>query len=262
MDGKKAKASLKVFGGEKIDIDFPEPVDTDAKPEDIPLDIVFEDDDLIIINKPQGMVVHPAPGHYSGTLVNALLFHCAGRLSDINGVIRPGIVHRIDMDTSGLMVAVKNNETHLAMAEMIAHHEVVREYRACVYGVVDADKGTIHAPIGRANNDRRKMAVCEEGKDSITHFQVIERFRKGTDLLCRLETGRTHQIRAHMTYIGHPCIGDPLYAPKREKYGLSGQALHSTSIRFIHPRTEEVMEFHAPVPDYYERLLTTLRNDV
>ena len=262
VDGKKAKASLKVFGGEKIDIDFPEPVDTDAKPEEIPLDIVFEDDDLIIINKPQGMVVHPAPGHYSGTLVNALLFHCAGRLSDINGVIRPGIVHRIDMDTSGLMVAVKNNETHLAMAEMIAHHEVVREYRACVYGVVDADKGTIHAPIGRANNDRRKMTVCEEGKDSITHFQVMERFRKGTDLLCRLETGRTHQIRAHMTYIGHPCIGDPLYAPKREKYGLSGQALHSTSIRFIHPRTEEVMEFHAPVPDYYERLLTTLRNDV
>lgn len=262
VDGKKAKASLKVFGGEKIDIDFPEPVDTDAKPEDIPLDIVFEDDDLIIINKPQGMVVHPAPGHYSGTLVNALLFHCAGRLSDINGVIRPGIVHRIDMDTSGLMVAVKNNETHLAMAEMIARHEVVREYRACVYGVVDADKGTIHAPIGRANNDRRKMTVCEDGKDSITHFQVMERFRKGTDLLCRLETGRTHQIRAHMTYIGHPCIGDPLYAPKREKYGLSGQALHSTSIRFIHPRTEEVMEFHAPVPDYYERLLTTLRNDV
>ncbi len=262
VDGKKAKASLKVFGGEKIEIDFPEPIDTDAKPEDIPLDIVFEDDDLIIINKPQGMVVHPAPGHYSGTLVNALLFHCAGRLSDINGVIRPGIVHRIDMDTSGLMVAVKNNETHLAMAEMIAHHEVVREYRACVYGVVDADKGTIHAPIGRANNDRRKMTVCEDGKDSITHFQVMERFRKGTDLLCRLETGRTHQIRAHMTYIGHPCIGDPLYAPKREKYGLSGQALHSTSIRFIHPRTEEVMEFHAPVPDYYERLLTTLRNDV
>ena len=262
VDGKKAKASLKVFGGEKIEIDFPEPIDTDAKPEDIPLDIVFEDDDLIIINKPQGMVVHPAPGHYSGTLVNALLFHCAGRLSDINGVIRPGIVHRIDMDTSGLMVAVKNNETHLAMAEMIAHHEVVRAYRACVYGVVDADKGTIHAPIGRANNDRRKMTVCEDGKDSITHFQVMERFRKGTDLLCRLETGRTHQIRAHMTYIGHPCIGDPLYAPKREKYGLSGQALHSTSIRFIHPRTEEVMEFHAPVPDYYERLLTTLRNDV
>ena len=183
VDGKPVKASFKVFGGEKIDIDFPPPVDTDAKPENIPLDIVYEDDDLIIINKPQGMVVHPAPGHYSGTLVNALLYHCAGKLSDINGVIRPGIVHRIDMDTSGLMVVVKNNETHLAMAEMIANHEVVREYRACVYGIVDSDKGTIHAPIGRATNDRRKMTVCEGGKDSITHFEVLERFRKGTDLL-------------------------------------------------------------------------------
>ncbi len=262
IDGKPVKASFKVQGGEKIDIDFPPPVDTDAKPEDIPLDIVYEDDDLIIINKPQGMVVHPAPGHYSGTLVNALLFHCAGKLSDINGVIRPGIVHRIDMDTSGLMVAVKNNETHLAMAEMIAQHEVVREYRACVYGIVDSDKGTIHAPIGRALNDRRKMTVCEGGKDSITHFEVLERFRKGTDLLCRLETGRTHQIRAHMTYIGHPCIGDPLYAPKREKYNLSGQALHSTSIRFIHPRTEELMSFQADVPEYYKTLLDMLRNDV
>ena len=177
-------------------------------------------------------------------------------------MIRPGIVHRIDMDTSGLMVAVKNNETHLAMAEMIARHEVVREYRACVYGIVDSDKGTIHAPIGRATNDRRKMTVCEGGKDSITHFEVIERFRKGTDLLCRLETGRTHQIRAHMTYIGHPCIGDPLYAPKREKYNLHGQALHSTSIRFIHPRTEQVMDFRAPIPEHYSRLLEILRNDV
>lgn len=262
IDGKPVKASFKVQGGEKIDIDFPPPIDTDAKPENIPLDIVYEDDDLIIINKPQGMVVHPAPGHYSGTLVNALLYHCAGRLSDINGVIRPGIVHRIDMDTSGLMVAVKNNETHLAMAEMIAKHEVVREYRACVYGIVDSDKGTIHAPIGRAQNDRRKMTVCEGGKDSITHFQVLERFRKGTDLLCRLETGRTHQIRAHMTYIGHPCIGDPLYAPKREKYNLHGQALHSTSIRFIHPRTEELIDFSVDIPEHYKTLLELLRSDV
>ena len=262
VDGKPVKASFKVFGGETIDIDFPPPVDTDAKPENIPLDIVYEDDDLIIINKPQGMVVHPAPGHYSGTLVNALLYHCAGKLSDINGVIRPGIVHRIDMDTSGLMVAVKNNETHLAMADMIAKHEVVREYRACVYGIVDSDKGTIHAPIGRATNDRLKMTVCENGNDSITHFQVLERFRKGTDLLCRLETGRTHQIRAHMTYIGHPCIGDPLYAPKREKYNLHGQALHSTSIRFIHPRTEELIDLKADIPEHYQKLLELLRNDV
>ncbi|MBO4494904.1 MAG: RluA family pseudouridine synthase [Clostridiales bacterium] len=261
VNGKAVKASFKVFGGEEISIDFPEPVDTDAKPEDIPLDIVYEDKDLLIINKPQGMVVHPAPGHYSGTLVNALLYHCQGELSDINGVIRPGIVHRIDMDTSGLMVAVKNNETHMAMAKMIAEHEVVREYRACVYGIVDSDKGTIHAPIGRALNDRRKMTVCEGGKDSITHFEVLERFRKGTDLLCRLETGRTHQIRAHMTYIGHPCIGDPLYAPKRERYNLTGQALHSTSIRFIHPRTEEVISYTVDIPEHYKTLLEMLRND-
>ena len=261
VNGKAVKASFKVFGGEEISIDFPEPVDTDAKPEDIPLDIVYEDKDLLIINKPQGMVVHPAPGHYSGTLVNALLYHCQGELSDINGIIRPGIVHRIDMDTSGLMVAVKNNETHMAMAKMIAEHEVVREYRACVYGIVDSDKGTIHAPIGRALNDRRKMTVCEGGKDSITHFEVLERFRKGTDLLCRLETGRTHQIRAHMTYIGHPCIGDPLYAPKRERYNLTGQALHSTSIRFIHPRTEEVISYTVDIPEHYKTLLEMLRND-
>ena len=261
VNGKPVKASFKVFGGEELSIDFPEPVDTDAKPENIPLDIVYEDKDLLIINKPQGMVVHPAPGHYSGTLVNALLYHCQGELSDINGVIRPGIVHRIDMDTSGLMVAVKNNETHMAMAQMIANHEVVREYRACVYGIVDSDKGTIHAPIGRALNDRRKMTVCEGGKDSITHFEVLERFRKGTDLLCRLETGRTHQIRAHMTYIGHPCIGDPLYAPKRERYNLDGQALHSTSIRFVHPRTEEVISYTVDIPDHYKKLLEILRND-
>ncbi len=261
VNGKPVKASFKVFGGEDLSIDFPEPVDTDAKPENIPLDIVYEDKDLLIINKPQGMVVHPAPGHYSGTLVNALLYHCQGELSDINGVIRPGIVHRIDMDTSGLMVAVKNNETHMAMAQMIANHEVVREYRACVYGIVDSDKGTIHAPIGRALNDRRKMTVCEGGKDSITHFEVLERFRKGTDLLCRLETGRTHQIRAHMTYIGHPCIGDPLYAPKRERYNLVGQALHSTSIRFVHPRTEEVISYTVDIPDHYKKLLEILRND-
>jgi len=261
VNGKPVKASFKVFGGEALSIDFPEPVDTDAKPENIPLDIVYEDEDLLIINKPQGMVVHPAPGHYSGTLVNALLYHCQGQLSDINGVIRPGIVHRIDMDTSGLMVAVKNNETHMAMAQMIANHEVVREYRACVYGIVDSDKGTIHAPIGRALNDRRKMTVCEGGKDSITHFEVVERFRKGTDLLCRLETGRTHQIRAHMTYIGHPCIGDPLYAPKRERYNLIGQALHSTSIRFVHPRTEKVIAFTVDIPDHYKKLIEILRND-
>ncbi|HPE39379.1 MAG TPA: RluA family pseudouridine synthase, partial [Bacillota bacterium] len=246
---------------EEISLDLPEPIDTDAKPENIPLDIVYEDNDLIVINKPQGMVVHPAPGHYSGTLVNALLYHCKGNLSDINGVIRPGIIHRIDMDTSGLMIAVKNNETHTIMAKMIAEHEVVRNYRCCVYGVVDSDKGTINAPIGRAKNDRRKMTVTEDGKPSITHFEVVERFRKATDMLCKLETGRTHQIRSHMTFIGHPCLGDPLYAPKRDNYGLKGQALHSTSLAFIHPRTEEPMTFSVDVPPYYHSLIDTLRKD-
>ncbi len=261
VDGKTVKPSFKVFGGEEISLDLPEPIDTDAKPENIPLDIVYEDNDLIVINKPQGMVVHPAPGHYSGTLVNALLYHCKGNLSDINGVIRPGIIHRIDMDTSGLMIAVKNNETHTIMAKMIAEHEVVRNYRCCVYGVVDSDKGTINAPIGRAKNDRRKMTVTEDGKPSITHFEVVERFRKATDMLCKLETGRTHQIRSHMTFIGHPCLGDPLYAPKRDNYGLKGQALHSTSLAFIHPRTEEPMTFSVDVPPYYHSLIDTLRKD-
>ena len=228
VDGKTVKASFKVFGGEKIDIDFPPPVDTDAKPEDIPLDIVYEDDDLIIINKPQGMVVHPAPGHYSGTLVNALLYHCAGNLSDINGVIRPGIVHRIDMDTSGLMVAVKNNETHLAMAEMIANHEVVREYRACVYGIVDSDKGTIHAPIGRATNDRRKMTVCEGGKDSITHFEGLERFRKGSETRFMLRREKS------TTYTGRRCTAHPLSLSIRERRNSSNTMpmFPSTTVNF------------------------------
>ena len=245
VDGKKAKASLKVFGGEKIDIDFPEPVDTDAKPEDIPLDIVFEDDDLIIINKPQGMVVHPAPGHYSGTLVNALLSHCGDELSDINGVIRPGIVHRIDKDTSGLMIACKNNDTHIKLADMLSRHEIVREYRAVVYGVVSPDRGTVNAPIGRSDKDRRKMAVVVGGKPSVTHFEVIQRYAEATDLRLKLETGRTHQIRVHMSYIGHPVCGDPVYAGKRKKYGLEGQALHSCSVTFVHPRTGEEMLFEA-----------------
>jgi len=252
------KAGLKLKEGDKVVVDIPAPVSTDAKPEDIPLDIVYEDDDLIIINKPQGMVVHPAAGHYEGTLVNALLSHCKGNLSDINGVIRPGIVHRIDKDTSGLMIAVKNNETHIKLAEMMANHEVERQYRALVYGVVSADKGTIDAPIGRAGGDRRRMVVTEDGKPSITHFEVVNRYTELTDLKLILETGRTHQIRAHMTYIGHPVAGDPLYAPKRKKYGLSGQCLHSKSIRFIHPRTGKELYFETELPEYYKNVLESL----
>ena len=252
------KNGYKLSAGDIVVVDMPPVVDTDTKPQDIPLDVVYEDDDLIIINKPQGMVVHPAAGHHDNTLVNALLAHCDGRLSDINGVIRPGIVHRIDKDTSGLMVAVKNNETHIKMAEMIARHEVVRQYRAIVYGVISHDKGTIDAPIGRANGDRRKMIVTEGGKPSITHFEVVNRYTEATDLKLLLETGRTHQIRSHMTYIGHPVVGDPLYAPRRKTYGLKGQCLHSQSIEFIHPRTGEKISFTSDIPDYYKELLNKL----
>ena len=252
------KNGYKLSDGDKVTVDIPPVVDTDTRPEDIPLDVVYEDDDLIIINKPQGMVVHPAAGHHEGTLVNALLAHCDGRLSDINGVIRPGIVHRIDKDTSGLMVAVKNNETHVKMAEMIARHEVVRQYRAVVYGVISHDKGTIDAPIGRANGDRRKMVVTENGKPSITHFEVVNRYTEATDLKLILETGRTHQIRSHMTYIGHPVVADPLYAPRRKTYGLVGQCLHSQTIEFDHPRTGERISFSSDIPQYYKDLLDKL----
>ena len=261
LDGKPVKSSRKVEVGQKLSIDIPAPEPTTALAEDIPLDIVYEDDDVIVINKAQGMVVHPAPGHRTGTLVHALLHHCAGSLSDINGVIRPGIVHRIDKDTSGLMLAVKNNAAHVKMAEMIAKHEVVREYRCVVHGTVETESGMVDAPIGRGNGDRRRMVVCEDGKPSVTTFRVVERFRKATDLQLRLETGRTHQIRAHMTFIGHPPLGDPLYAPKRKNYGLKGQALHSTFVEFSHPISGETLSFTAPVPAYYETLLAQLRDE-
>ena len=252
------KTGYKLKNGDVVEVFIPAPVDTEMKPQDIPLDIVYEDDDLIIINKAQGMVVHPGAGHHDGTLCNALLYHCRGKLSDINGVIRPGIVHRIDKDTSGLMVAVKTNETHMKMAEMMARHEVKRQYRSLVYGIVKHEKGVIDAPIGRAGGDRRKMVVNEDGKPSVTHFEVVKRYSEATDLRLILETGRTHQIRAHMTYIGHPVLGDPLYAPKRKNYGLKGQCLHSTSIEFVHPRTGEVLKFDCDIPQYYQDVLSQL----
>ena len=259
VNGKVAKKSgLKLEAGDIIKADIPEPVSTENVAQDIPLDIVYEDSDLIIINKPQGLVVHPAAGHHDGTLVNALLSHCGDELSDINGVIRPGIVHRIDKDTSGLMIACKNNETHLKLADMLSRHEIVREYRALVYGVVSPDKGTVNAPIGRSDKDRRKMAVVAGGKPSVTHFEVVKRYSEATDLRLRLETGRTHQIRVHMSYIGHPVCGDPVYAGKRKKYGLEGQALHSCSISFVHPGTGENMHFEVDIPDYYKEVLANL----
>lgn len=258
VNGAPSKASYKPVAGDVIEFDIPVPVDDDTKAQDIPLNIAYEDDDLIIINKPQGMVVHPACGHHEDTLVNALLSHCEGKLSDINGVIRPGIVHRIDKDTSGLMVAVKNNETHLKMAEMIANHDIKRQYRAVCYGIVQPNKGTIDAPIGRSSSDRRKMCVLEDGKPSITHFEVIDRYAEATDMRLLLETGRTHQIRVHLSYIGHPIVGDPVYAPRRKNYGLVGQALHSESIEFIHPRTGKLISITSELPDYYQKLLSSL----
>ncbi|MBR1797711.1 MAG: RluA family pseudouridine synthase [Clostridiales bacterium] len=259
VNGKTVtKAGFKVSPGDTVTVDIPEPLNTETKPQDIPLDILYEDEDLIIINKPQGMVVHPGAGHHDGTLVNALLKHCDGKLSDINGVIRPGIVHRIDKDTSGVMMAVKNNEMHVKISDMLSRHEIERTYRTVVYGIISEDSGTIDAPIGRSSKDRRRMTVVTEGKPSVTHFEVIERYREGTDLRVVLETGRTHQIRAHMTYIGHPVMGDPLYAPKRNTFGLEGQCLHSKSIRFTHPRTGEELYFETELPEYYVKLIEGL----
>ena len=252
------KAGYKIAPSDIVTVDIPEPQSDETVAQDIPLDILYEDDDLIIINKPQGMVVHPGAGHHDQTLVNALLAHCDGNLSDINGVIRPGIVHRIDKDTSGVMMAVKNNEMHIAISDMLSRHEIERTYRTVVYGVISEDSGTVDAPIGRSSKDRRKMTVTDDGKPSVTHFEVVGRYREGTDLEVKLETGRTHQIRAHMTYIGHPVFGDPLYASKRNAYGLEGQCLHSKSIRFIHPGTGEELYFETDLPDYYKKLLKGL----
>ena len=254
------KAGTKLASGDMVEADIPEPKEDDSfVAQDIPLDIVYEDSDLLVINKPQGMVVHPAAGHSEGTLVNALLAHCKDELSDINGVLRPGIVHRIDKDTSGLMLACKNNFTHLKLADMLSRHEIVREYRALVYGYVKEDRGMVDAPIGRSANDRRKMAVIKDGKNAVTHFEVLDRLGEISDLKLILETGRTHQIRVHMAYIGHPVVGDPVYAPRRKNYGLAGQALHSQAITFVHPRTGETMHFEVDLPEYYEALLKSFK---
>ena len=259
IDGEKAfKSGIKLVPGMKVRVDIPDPVQSDNEAQDIPLDIVYEDNDLIVLNKPQGLVVHPGAGHKDMTLVNALIAHCGDNLSDINGVIRPGIVHRIDKDTSGLMLVVKNNDTHLAIADMMTRHEVVREYRAIVAGVVGPDSGTVDAPIARSANDRRKMTVKADGKPSVTHFQVLGRYAEATDLRLKLETGRTHQIRVHMNYIGHPVAGDPVYGLRKNRFGLAGQALHSESIEFIHPSTGEHLRFSCDLPSYYSDLLEKL----
>ncbi len=259
-DGKTVAKNYKVKTGDVIEVEIPEPVMLSAEAQDIPLQIVYEDQDLLVVNKPKGMVVHPAPGNPDGTLVNALMYHCGGSLSGINGVIRPGIVHRIDKDTSGLLIVAKNDNSHVKLAEQIKEHSFTREYSAVVHGNIKEDTGTIQAPIGRNPKDRKKMAVTEKNsRDAITHFEVIERFGTYTYVKCRLETGRTHQIRVHMAYKGHPVAGDTLYGPKNTPSFLKGQCLHAGLIGFIHPVSGEYLQFEAPLPEYFENFLGKLR---
>ena len=254
--------NYKAKSGDIVKVTIPIPVLLNAEPQDIPLDIVYEDDDLLVVNKPKGMVVHPAPGNLDGTLVNALMFHCGDSLSGINGVIRPGIVHRIDKDTSGLLIVAKNDFAHLNLAEQIKEHSFTRKYKAVVHGNIKDDEGTIDAPLGRSPKDRKKMAVTDKNsRNAVTHFTVLERFGSYTFVECKLETGRTHQIRVHMAYKGHPVAGDTVYGPKNTPKELLGQCLHAGLIGFIHPRTGEYLEFEAPLPEYFENFLKKLRDN-
>lgn len=260
VNGKPRKANYKVCEGDEVELDIPEPEPVDIEPEDIPLEILYEDHDLLVVNKPKGMVVHPGPGHYSGTLVNALLYHCKDDLSGINGVLRPGIVHRIDMNTTGSLLVCKTDQAHQNLAEQLKVHSITRRYLAIVHGNIKEDSGTVNAPIARHRTDRKKMAVDRErGREAITHYQVLERFGKYTYIECRLETGRTHQIRVHMTSIGHPLLGDDVYGPAKCPFHLQGQTLHAMVLGFVHPRTNAYMEFMAPLPEYFEELLQKLR---
>lgn len=255
------KANYRVRVDDRVKFIVPDSVEPDIPAQDIPLDILYEDEDILIINKPKNMVVHPAPGHYEGTLVNAVMYHCKGALSGINGVMRPGIVHRIDKDTTGSIIVCKNDESHNAIADLLKTHDVTRKYRAIVYGNIKEEQGTINAPIGRHPNDRKRMAVNEKnGKEAVTHYKVLERFEKYTYIECQLETGRTHQIRVHMASIGHPLLGDTVYSNRKAPFHLEGQVLHAMTIGFIHPRSREYVEFEAPLPAYFEKLLSVLRN--
>ena len=260
VDGKPVKASYQVDEGDVISLDIPEAVEPEIEPEDMDLDILYEDQDVILVNKPKGMVVHPAAGHYSHTLVNGLMYHCKDQLSGINGVMRPGIVHRIDMDTTGVIIACKNDMAHNSIAAQLKEHSITRRYQAIVHGVLKDDTGTIEGPIGRHPTDRKKMSInYNNGKNAVTHYKVLKRFRQYTHVECRLETGRTHQIRVHMASIGHPLLGDLVYGPgKCPIPGLHGQTLHAGILGFIHPRTGEYMEFTAPLPEYFTKLLNTL----
>lgn len=253
----------KVIKDDEITVLMPEPEKIDIKAEDIPLEIVYEDDDLLVVNKPRGMVVHPAAGNYRGTLVNAIMYHCGDRLSSINGVVRPGIVHRIDKDTSGLLVIAKNDFTHNDLARQLKEHTVEREYKAIVYNNFSEDEGTINKPLGRDPSNRLRRAVTEKNsKNAITHYKVLERFGKYTLISAKLETGRTHQIRVHMAYIKHPLVGDELYGPKTNPFGVNGQLLHAGSLGFIHPVTEKHMIFFKEPPEEFQRVLKKLKENI
>lgn len=257
VNGAAVKAKYKVKEGDVIEVDVPEPETLEVIAEELDLNIIYEDADVVVVNKPKGMVVHPAPGHTTGTLVNGLMHHCKD-LSGINGILRPGIVHRIDKDTSGLLMVAKNDVAHESLVNQLVEKSVTRKYTALVHGHIAHDKGTIDAPIGRDTKDRQKQAVVDNGKHAVTHFQVIERFGDYTLVECRLETGRTHQIRVHMQYIGFPLVGDPKYGPKKT-LDFGGQVLHAGILGFIHPATGEYLEFSTPLPEDFEQLLTELR---
>ena len=257
---KIIKANYKVRAGEMFVVDIPEPEPIEAVPENIPLDIIYEDDDVVVLNKARGMVVHPAPGNYTGTLVNALLYHCSN-LSGINSAIRPGIVHRLDKDTSGIMIVAKNDAAHISLSQQIQSKTAVRTYLAVVRGNIKTDSGTIETQIARDKTDRKKMAVVKEGgRDAITDYEVLERFGKYTLVRCKLRTGRTHQIRVHMEYLGYPLVGDPKYSPMKTPFGIKGQALHSHTLEFTHPRTGERMKFESPLPEDMHKIITRLHN--
>lgn len=263
VNGKAVKSNYKVCDGDLIVLEIPEAVEPDIEAEAMNLEILYEDADILLVNKPKGMVVHPAAGHYTGTLVNGLMAHCKGQLSGINGVMRPGIVHRIDMDTTGVLIVCKNDRAHSAIAEQLKVHSITRKYYAIVHGTIKDEEGCIHAPIGRHPTDRKKMSINEKnGKDAVTHYRVLRRFRRFTYVECQLETGRTHQIRVHMASIGHPLLGDTVYGPSKCPFsGLQGQTLHAGVLGIVHPVSGEYMEFHAPLPEYFDILLKKLEQD-
>lgn len=259
VDGRPAAKSCKLTGAETVEVTLPEPEPIDAVPQDIPLDVVYEDEDVIVVNKPSGMVVHPAPGHPDGTLVNALLYHCGESLSGVGGALRPGIVHRIDRDTSGLIIAAKNDAAHRSLAAQLKDHTLARVYECIVVGGFRDDSGTVDAPIARDPKDRKRMAVVSGGRDAVTHWEVLARYPGHTHVRCRLETGRTHQIRVHMAYIGRPILGDAVYGAKKPVPWLTGQCLHAVGLRFAHPRTGEAVELSCPLPEEFEETLRRLR---